>query len=154
MGFNDQEIVALSGAHAMGRCHTDRSGFDGPWSFSPITFSNEYFRLLLEDKVSKRRVYHVLDNAERSIQWQFRAWEGPKQYENKSTKTLMMLPTDFALIEDKKFRPWVQKWVNFWFFRPKLLMWSRQFRYAKDENLFFDDFTKAFTKWVKFVPFG
>lgn len=29
MGFNDQEIVALSGAHALGRCHTDRSGFDG-----------------------------------------------------------------------------------------------------------------------------
>lgn len=31
MGFNDQEIVALSGAHALGRCHKDRSGFDGPW---------------------------------------------------------------------------------------------------------------------------
>ena len=29
MGFNDQEIVALSGAHALGRCHTDRSGFSG-----------------------------------------------------------------------------------------------------------------------------
>lgn len=46
MGFNDQEIVALSGAHALGRCHTDRSGFEGPWQFSPTTFSNEYFRLL------------------------------------------------------------------------------------------------------------
>jgi cytochrome c peroxidase len=29
MGFNDQEIVALSGAHALGRCHGDRSGFEG-----------------------------------------------------------------------------------------------------------------------------
>jgi hypothetical protein len=29
MGFSDQEIVALSGAHALGRCHSDRSGFDG-----------------------------------------------------------------------------------------------------------------------------
>ena len=29
MGFNDQEIVALAGAHALGRCHTDRSGFSG-----------------------------------------------------------------------------------------------------------------------------
>ena len=26
MGFNDQEIVALSGAHALGRCHADFSG--------------------------------------------------------------------------------------------------------------------------------
>ena len=30
MGFNDQDIVALSGAHALGRCHRDRSGFEGP----------------------------------------------------------------------------------------------------------------------------
>lgn len=26
MGFNDREIVALSGAHALGRCHADASG--------------------------------------------------------------------------------------------------------------------------------
>lgn len=26
MGFNDQEIVALSGAHTLGRAHKDRSG--------------------------------------------------------------------------------------------------------------------------------
>ncbi len=42
MGFNDQEIVALSGAHALGRCHTDRSGFDGPWTFSPTVLTNDY----------------------------------------------------------------------------------------------------------------
>jgi cytochrome c peroxidase len=30
MGFNDKEIVALSGAHSLGRCHADRSGFVGP----------------------------------------------------------------------------------------------------------------------------
>jgi cytochrome c peroxidase len=29
MGFSDQEIVALIGAHSIGRCHPDRSGFDG-----------------------------------------------------------------------------------------------------------------------------
>lgn len=29
MGFNDRDIVALCGAHSLGRCHTDRSGFDG-----------------------------------------------------------------------------------------------------------------------------
>ena len=31
MGFIDQEIVALLGAHALGRCHTDASGYWGPW---------------------------------------------------------------------------------------------------------------------------
>lgn len=61
MGFNDQEIVALSGAHALGRCHTDRSGFDGPWTFSPTVLTNDYYRLLLEEK------------------WQWKKWNGPKQ---------------------------------------------------------------------------
>lgn len=61
MGFDDQEIVALSGAHALGRCHPDRSGFEGPWTFSPTTLTNDYFRLLLEEK------------------WYPRKWDGPKQ---------------------------------------------------------------------------
>lgn len=41
MGFNDREMVALIGAHAVGRCHKDRSGYDGPWTRAPTTFSNE-----------------------------------------------------------------------------------------------------------------
>ena len=40
MGLSDQEIVALSGAHALGRCHRDRSGFEGPWTFSPTMASD------------------------------------------------------------------------------------------------------------------
>ena len=48
MGFNDQEIVCLSGAHAIGRCHTDRSGFWGPWTYGENAFSNDYFKFLLE----------------------------------------------------------------------------------------------------------
>lgn len=41
MGFNDQQIVALSGAHALGRCHEDASGYWGPWTRAETTFSNE-----------------------------------------------------------------------------------------------------------------
>lgn len=26
-----------------------RSGFEGPWTFSPVTFSNEYFKLLFNE---------------------------------------------------------------------------------------------------------
>jgi len=34
MGFNDQEMVVLiGGGHAIGKCHKDRSGYDGPWTF-------------------------------------------------------------------------------------------------------------------------
>jgi hypothetical protein len=50
------------------------SGFDGPWTFSPTTLTNEYYKLLLNEK------------------WQWRKWDGPKQLEDKTTKSLMMLP--------------------------------------------------------------
>ena len=38
MGFSDKEIVCLSGAHTLGRCHKVRSGFDGPWTNNPLKF--------------------------------------------------------------------------------------------------------------------
>ena len=58
-GFNDAEIVALLGAHALGRCHPDRSGFDGPWTRAETTFSNEFFRLLV--RVSTCVMWFLLD---------------------------------------------------------------------------------------------
>lgn len=118
MGFNDQEIVALSGAHNLGRCHADRSGFDGPWVNSPTRFSNQYFKLLLK------------------LKWQPRKWDGPFQYAAKAPgaddddEELMMLPTDYALIQDPSFRPWVEK-------------------YAEDRDLFFEDFSKVFAKLIE-----
>lgn len=49
MGFTDREMVALiGGGHAMGRCHKDRSGFEGPWTNRPISFTNLYFKELLD----------------------------------------------------------------------------------------------------------
>merc|ERR1712007_419789 len=42
MGFNDQEIVALSGAHGLGRCHETSSGFWGPWTRAPSTGPLQY----------------------------------------------------------------------------------------------------------------
>jgi catalase (peroxidase I) len=94
MGFNDQEIVALSGAHSLGRCHLDRSGFDGPWTRAPTTFSNEIFRLLLEEKWTKEKLKN-----------------GNVQYRNPQ-KDLMMLISDVALIEDPKFKEWVVKYAK------------------------------------------
>lgn len=114
MGFNDQEIVALSGAHAVGRCHTDRSGFWGPWTRAENTFSNEYFRLLIEEKWTPKRTHKG------------KKWRGPEQLEDPSGD-LMMLPTDYALVQDDKFKKWVEI-------------------YAKDEERFFKDFAKAYVK--------
>jgi catalase (peroxidase I) len=48
MGFNDREIVALSGAHTVGQAHTDRSGYEGPWTPASTKFDNTYYTTLLE----------------------------------------------------------------------------------------------------------
>lgn len=47
MGLSDQDIVALSGAHTLGRCHKERSGFEGAWTSNPLIFDNTYFTELL-----------------------------------------------------------------------------------------------------------
>ncbi len=92
MGFNDQEIVALSGGHTVGRCHVVRSGFDGAWTNNPLTFDNSYFKNLLE------------------IEWKPKDWDGNFQYTDPSNK-LVMLPTDMALIEDAEFRVHVERYA-------------------------------------------
>ncbi|KAG0254972.1 heme peroxidase [Mortierella polycephala] len=109
MGFNDQETVALLGAHALGRCHRDRSGFEGPWTPSPTVFTNTFYTELLGRK------------------WVERKWDGPKQYQDKESRSLMMLPADMAMSTDKEFRKWVEI-------------------YAKDEQKFFEDFAKVAQK--------
>ncbi|KAK4340468.1 hypothetical protein RND71_041930 [Anisodus tanguticus] len=48
MGLSDKDIVALSGAHTLGRAHPERSGFDGPWTKEPLEFDNSYFVELLK----------------------------------------------------------------------------------------------------------
>ncbi|KAF8828697.1 hypothetical protein HHX47_DHR3000049 [Lentinula edodes] len=116
-----KEIVALSGGHAVGRCHSNRSGFDGPWTFSPTTMTNDFFKLLFDEK------------------WVWKKWNGPKQLEDKGTKSLMMLPaplfnntrilhsTDYVLVTDKIYKKYARA-------------------YADDEALFFKDFSAVCAK--------
>ncbi|PSR73215.1 hypothetical protein PHLCEN_2v10936 [Hermanssonia centrifuga] len=103
------EIVALSGGHALGRCHSDRSGYEGPWTFSPITVTNDFFKLLFDET------------------WVWKKWEGPKQLEDKKTRSLMMLPTDYVLTQDKSFKKFAKA-------------------YAQDQDLFFKDFSAAVSR--------
>jgi catalase (peroxidase I) len=94
MGFNDQEIVALSGAHTLGRCHIVRSGFDGPWTRNPLKFDNEYFKNLIE------------------LDWKKKEWDGPLQFVDVPTGELMMLPTDMALKTDPEFRKYTELYAQ------------------------------------------
>jgi cytochrome c peroxidase len=58
------------------------------------------------------------------------------QFEDNKTKSIMMLPTDMALVKDKVFRPVVE-------------------RYAKDQDAFFADFSRVCTQLFELgVPFA
>lgn len=96
MGFSDQEIVALSGAHNLGRCHSDRSGFEGAWVNNPTRFSNTYFNLMASRDWREK----TLENGVRQF----------VHYDEDAEEELMMLPTDLALLEDEEFRPWVERY--------------------------------------------
>lgn len=43
LGFNESEVVALMGAHSVGRTHTDVTGFERTWDDSPDTLDNNYY---------------------------------------------------------------------------------------------------------------
>jgi L-ascorbate peroxidase len=94
MGFNDQEIVALSGAHTLGRAKPSRSGFgkektkyteNGPgvpggssWTPEWLKFDNSYF----------------------------------KEVKAKQDDELLVLETDDVLFQDEGFRPHAEKYAE------------------------------------------
>ncbi|KAI8641216.1 heme peroxidase [Parasitella parasitica] len=95
MGFNDREIVALVGAHSLGRCHLDRSGYDGPWQEAPTFFSNEYFKAI----TSREWVKKDLPN-------------GLWQWVDKANPEVMMLPIEITMLEDDKLKPYFELYAK------------------------------------------
>ncbi|CEP64987.1 uncharacterized protein LALA0_S16e00100g [Lachancea lanzarotensis] len=110
-GFNDQEVVALLGAHILGKTHLKNSGYDGPWDDDTNIFSNEFFGNLLERKWTLEK------NAASNMQYNAKGG-------------IMMLPTDYALVQDPKYLKYVKK-------------------YADDQDAFFSDFRDIYVKLLE-----
>jgi len=107
-GFSDQDIVALSGAHTVGKMHLDRSGFDGPWTEDPLKFDNTYFTELLAKKYEEEKTE-----------------KGCPQLRHKDSGTVMLI-SDMCLLEepmkqyveeyakdqDKFFKDFTSAWIK------------------------------------------
>ncbi|KAK8646928.1 hypothetical protein V6N13_120695 [Hibiscus sabdariffa] len=94
MGFNDKEIVALSGAHTLGRARPERSSWGKPetkytkngpgapggqsWTVQWLKFDNSYF----------------------------------KEIKAKRDEDLLVLPTDAVLFEDPSFKVYAEKYAE------------------------------------------
>jgi len=94
MGFNDQETVALLGAHTCGECHPKNSGYKGPWAHDKYGFDNSFFTALLAE------------------QWVVNPGVENLQFMDRETGNLMMLPADIALILDPRYKKYVSLYAK------------------------------------------
>lgn len=85
----------MTGGHALGRCHLDRSGYDGPWQEAPTFFSNEYYKAITSREWVKRDLPNGL-------------W----QWVDKANPEVMMLPIEITMLEDEKLKPYFELYAK------------------------------------------
>lgn len=79
----------------LGRCHFERSGFEGPWQEAPTYFSNEYFKAITTREWVKKKLPN-----------------GGWQWSDKANPDVMMLPIEITMLEDEKLKPYFELYAK------------------------------------------
>lgn len=126
MGFNDQEIVALSGAHTIGRAFKNRSG-TCPFGYLD-SGASKYCKSTCVARADGKPGIGMAGGGAWTKNWltfdnsYFTKWK-----ESVEDPDLVYFPTDVAVAEDPGFKPFFDK-------------------YAADQSAFFADYAKAHKK--------
>lgn len=88
--MNETYVTALMGAHSLGLCTTDNSGYDGDFTTAPGTFDNDYFKYLYDYAENYTNVANEPNSTDDDYKYQ---WEW-------TDNDIMFLNTDIELVYD------------------------------------------------------
>ncbi|XP_067938850.1 putative ascorbate peroxidase [Watersipora subatra] len=129
-GLTRKLAIALLGAHSLGRCNPETSGFFGPWDNTQQTLDNAYYLALMNGN------WRLVDSSNGFTQW----IDGGK----------MMLHADMTLLRNLRISndetPSCRLSSQCPFNRANS---RRVENYAQNQNVWADDFVRAFLKMVE-----
>lgn len=98
-----------------GRCHMERSGFEGPWTPNPLIFDNSYFKYVLYLFILWYFVAVISSLTWIKVLWWIYFYNmicwNYRELLSGEKEGLIQLPSDKALLEDPVFRPLVEKYA-------------------------------------------
>jgi len=106
-GMDENKVTALMGAHSLGMCHEEKTGYNGPWTPEDLKgFNNEFYQNLVNSTFTFRNramvdpVYDDEGNLDTSIDYKYQ-WRLIADGEDSDSGTLrLMLNTDLELVYD------------------------------------------------------